>query len=228
MSLHELKCGNCGAPLADGGLDAATGRAGCPHCGTIFGIDEAPRAKRGLVPMPEKFVLGTEEGRRVISWRWFSPVHVFLVFFALTWNAFMVFWHYMAISSGMWIMSAFGLLHTGVGAAMAYYTAAGFLNTTSVLAGMGFLEIRHRPLPWFGARKVPSSGIRQIYGREKIRQGKGGASYTYEVHAVLAENGRDIRLIGMLEDPAAALFIEQELERYLGIADVPVTGELPR
>ena len=57
--------------------------------------------------------------------------------------------------------------------------------------------------------------------------GKHGYSYSYSVQAVI-KNGETIELISGLPSKDAALFIEQEIEKYLKIEDEPVRGELPR
>ncbi len=62
--------------------------------------------------------------------------------------------------------------------------------------------------------------------REKISQGKNGASYRYAVLVVL-QGRREVLLKG-LENVEQALYIEQEMERFLKINDTPVAGEIPR
>ena len=41
--------------------------------------------------------------------RWFTAAVLFLVFFCVFWNGFMIVWHGMAFASGAWFMSLFGL-----------------------------------------------------------------------------------------------------------------------
>jgi hypothetical protein len=66
----------------------------------------------------------------------------------------------------------------------------------------------------------------QVYTKEVRHGGKGGGTRTYELHA-LTRDGRSVKLVSGLAglDSAQALFIEKEIEKYLGIKDVPVEGE---
>lgn len=162
-----------------------------------------------------------------IKRRWFSFVFLFLAVFCIFWNGFMLFWHAMALSMGAWFMSVFGLLHTAVGIGLAYFTLAGFLNTTNVRVGHGTIQIVHQPLPWPGNIVLPAHHVNQLFCRERVRHGKNGPSVTYELHAVTAD-GRQRKLLSGLSEPEQALYVEQELERHLGIDDALVRGELPR
>ena len=128
----------------------------------------------------------------------------------------------------MWPMSLFGLLHTAVGIGMAYYTLAGLLNQTTIQVKGGELTIHHYPLPWWGNKRIQALDIEQIYSKEKVSRSKEGrVSYTYEVYAILNNSTKE-KLVGGLKEQELAFYIEQTLEKYLGIRDRPVRGEIPR
>ena len=112
---------------------------------------------------------------------------------------------------------------------LTYYLVAGWLNRTHILVGGGKITVRHRPIPWVGNLELGVSNLKQLYSTEKISRIRSSASsyevVTYEVHAV-TPNGRDIMLVRDLETSAQALYIEQEIEKCLGIEDTPVHGEV--
>lgn len=119
----------------------------------------------------------------------------------------------------------FPLLHVAAGVGLTYFTICGFVNSTRVMANYESLRVRHGPLPWFGNRDVPRLDIDQLFTKEKVVQGKNGPSRSYELHARL-RSGRDVKLVTGLSEAEQARFMEQELERFLGIRDEAVSGEL--
>ncbi len=227
--LVELKCRNCGSPLVPADISPQLNAARCGHCKTLFAL---PTAGGGMlprpeVPLPKNFTVESTMDSLVITRRWMG-LHVWpLLFFAILWNGFVIFWNYMALSKGIILMCLFGLPHTGVGLFLAYLIAATFVNSTIVRATTYQLEVSHGPLPWKGNKQIPADQVGQLYCREKITRGKNGSSSTYSVEAVL-EGNRSATLITGLRNPEHALFIEQQLERHLRISDVPVAGEFGR
>jgi hypothetical protein len=237
MELSELRCKNCGAPIENEEIYLDLAMAKCSHCGTIFSLKGLPAREsadagqsdqRMLVPTPKRIKVLNQGETLQITYRWFGPKFIFMIFFTVFWNGFMLTWHGLSLRTGMWPMSLFGLLHTAVGIGMAYYTLAGLLNQTTVQVKGGELTIRHAPLPWWGNKRIQALDIEQIYSREKVSRSKqGSVNYTYEVHAIL-DNSTKEKLVGGLKDQELALYIEQTLEKYLGIHDRPVRGEIPR
>jgi hypothetical protein len=236
MELKELSCKNCGAPIESSSIDWNLAMARCAHCGAVFGltpsaVPETMQAsvptERSKVPMPKEIEVREGNGILQISYRWFRPLFIFLLFFAIFWNGFMIVWHGISLVSGAWFMSIFGLLHTAVGIGMGYYVLTGFVNRTTLWVGNGRLVVRHHPLPWWGNKDVTASEIRQVYCKEKIHRSDSGTNYSYEVHAILRSDSKE-KLLGNLGETEQALYIEQELERHLGIRDRPVRGEIPR
>ncbi len=240
MELVELRCKSCGAMLREQDIEPRLAMARCSHCDAVFGIKGLERpvhvatsvapvaaADRTPIPMPrgiEVVDLGTE---LQIKRRWFHPVFLFLAVFCVFWNGFMLIWHAAALAGGAWFMSVFGLLHTAVGVGLAYFTLAGFLNTTTIRVARGMLRVVHQPLPWFGSVAMPAGDVKQLYCREKVSHGKNGTRVTYQLHAVTRGHRRQ-KLLSGLNDAEQALFVEQELERHLKIEDRPVRGELAR
>lgn len=226
--LIELKCRNCGSTLAPEHISAQLAAARCPHCHALFALPASlaapPSIPRPEVALPPRFTLRHHDGTLTITRRWFSPVAFFLLFFAVFWNGFLIVWHTIALSGGMWFMSAFGLIHTAVGLWLIYWVAAMFMNSTVIHASRDWLQVRCGPLPWPGKQDLPRPQIHQLYCTEKVSHGKNGSSAQYRVEAVLDGNRRATLAKGFA-NPEQALFVEQQLEKFLGIADLPVAGE---
>jgi hypothetical protein len=110
--------------------------------------------------------------------------------------------------------------------AMWYTPLAHILNKTHFIVSRGMIEVRHRPLPWPGNKKLIIKNIKQLYVREKVRIVEGerrSQEFYYEVRAILRR--RHVTLYGPLQSSEQAFYIEQKIEEYLGIEDVPVAGE---
>ncbi len=204
--------------------------AKCSSCAAVFGFADkvpgaAPAAKQE-VQMPRGYSLGTDGADLVITRRWLSPKYIFLLFFCVFWDGFLFFWYSNAVRGGAPLAAVlFPLLHVGVGVFLTYTTLAGFLNRTRVSVNPAELRIRHYPLPWPGNRVVQRQELEQLFCREKVSHGKHGANYTYNLEAVMA-GGRREELVRGLDKPEDALFLEQKIEGYLGIADKRVPGEM--
>ena len=67
--------------------------------------------------------------------------------------------------------------------------------------------------------------MKQLYGKEKISRSRNSTSVSYELRAV-TKSGRNIKLVGGLESQEQAIFIEQKIEKYLRIEDIPIPGEI--
>jgi hypothetical protein len=158
--------------------------------------------------------------------RWFGWATVALTAFIVLWDAFLVFWYTIALSLGApAIMIWFPALHVAVGLGMTYTAVAGWVNRTVIRVGTGVVSVRHGPLPWFGNADLDSVDIKQLYCKEKVTRSRSGTSLTYEVR-VITRDDRNVRLVGGLPGSEQAIYLEQAIEKYLGIVDQPVKGEL--
>lgn len=180
--------------------------------------DELGRPPRGIRIEPQS--VGLHIRRRWFSLDCLVPVVISLVLLGtLTYAA-------IASDGDMPLMQGLApLIVLTVGIGMAYYGLAGLLNTTHLVIGGGKLSVRHRPVPWFGVRGIPTDCIEQLCGAEHSIPTGTGAATTYRLYALLTE-GRKSNLLSGLRDSDQALFIESEIERHLGIEDRPVRGEI--
>ena len=58
-----------------------------------------------------------------------------------------------------------------------------------------------------------------------MRRSDKGTSIYYEVHAIHGPGGSDLKVVGLLQELEAAKYIEQQIEKFLGIKNVRVPGE---
>ena len=79
--------------------------------------------------------------------------------------------------------------------------------------------MRHRPLFFPGTTLNPAL-LEQLYCKEKIQHNRRTTTCTYELHA-LTQDGTHKKLVGGLDEVDQALFLEQQIEAYLGIQDRP-------
>lgn len=165
-----------------------------------------------------------------ITLKWFTPIAIFLLFFTIVWDGFLVFWYSLAFSGeAPWIMGLFPVVHVAVGVYLTYYTLCLLFNKTFIDIAGNYLTVVHKPIPWWrGNRKVPVNAISQLYVVEKKSSGKNGTTYTYELRAKMYDQN-DIEILAL--DGASAedvQRIEGHLEKFLGINDEPVKGEYGR
>lgn len=123
------------------------------------------------------------------------------------------------------ILWLFGALSIGA----IYSAVAGLLNKSSILVSKEALEVRHKPVPWPGNKRLLVEDIKQLYTKEKrSTDSDKNTTITYQVYVVTGNrngNEKDIKLISGLEKNEQAVFIEREIEKYLGIIDEDLSTE---
>lgn len=230
----RLTCEDCGAEIAAADIELTTLLAKCQACDAVFSfaaqVGQLPAPvprERPAIPLP-KGIESSREGKGMLLRRsWFSWSVIPLAAFTVFWNAFMVVWFGISISQGLWPMALFGTLHGAVGLGMLYVVLLTLFEVTKVEIQEGRLRITHGPLPYFGNQSLDVREIDQIYSKRQLGRRDDSFNVAFEVHAVLADR-RHVKLVGGLEDSAQALYLEQELEDFLGLEDRPVHGELDR
>jgi len=102
-----------------------------------------------------------------------------------------------------------------------------FLNSTVITVERGCLTVVHTPLPGFRPPPLHIADITQFFVQREVYYLRGSKREVYRLWVQLRQ-GWEVCLMGGLEAPEPALFIEQQLEMFLGITDRPVPGELER
>ena len=230
-----IYCVSCDRDIPAENVNLNTGLAKCSACNAVFGIMDqveggtvAQAHRRDPVELPKRFQVDDFGGELKIQYRWFTPIAFALVFFCLFWDGFLVVWYVIAFTqNGPLIMKLFPIIHVTVGVALTYFVAALFVNRTEITVGDGLYRVKHGPLPWPGNRVGYSDDIEQLYVVEKINRNKNSVSIVYNV-MVKQKDGTKFKLISSLNEMDQALFLEQEIERFLRIEDEKVSGEVAR
>ncbi len=233
MDTMQIYCKSCDSQINAQNINIEKAIAKCTNCNAVFSIAEQVDAvdiqnNREPVPMPTSITMKASGLGLPICRRWFSPVFIFLAFFCVLWNGFLVFWYLMAFGGDETpiIVKIFPVGHVAVGVFITYYTIAGFLNTTKLHINQNIMSIKHSPLPWFGNQTLELHNIQQLYCTNHYHTRKnGGGYYTYRLNAILS-NGKKKKLLSGLTEPDQALYIEQEVENNLGIASRKIKGEM--
>jgi hypothetical protein len=232
--MEEIHCPYCqrDVPVSEINMQRFVGR--CLECGKLFELSQTPEfasrdqtskqaPERPRYAQPKSVRLQeTLRGSQILI-RWFGPQYIFLAFFCLFWDGFLVVWYsalFFGSKSGFTLVGAlFPLLHVVAGVFITYTCLAGFLNTTTIEVENGRLRLAHGPLPWNGNRDLDATDIKQFFVVERI--GNKG-SRRYELCALQ----RDGTKLHILDQPLEVLrFVEQHLEEMLKIKDERVLGE---
>lgn len=227
MSLTALLCPACAAPIRQEEVHLAAALATCGGCGsqmnltTSFGLAEAPVQRRAPVALPKGMTLEQTLHGIQITRAWFTPAAIGLLLFCVLWDGFLVFWYITVTQTGAPdIAKLLPVVHVLVGLFLSYFAAASFVNRTRVTVERGVLNIRHAPLPWPGPRGLGTVQIRQLFCKRHVSRSKNGLRISWQLWAVTDTDARRKLLSGLELDQA--LYLEQELEKALGIQDRPV------
>lgn len=182
--------------------------------------------ERPEVPQPECITYEQDGKVLKIQRRWFSLRYVPLAFFCIVWDVFLVFWYAMELGAeGLpWLVTLFPIVYIIIGLALTYFTVAVFINQTNLEVTAAEFKISHGPLPWFGQLILPTREITQFYTKHVPGN---RTTFAYDLH-VVTRDGKSRKVLRYLETPDIPLFIEQHIEKWLKIKDVPVAGEIER
>jgi hypothetical protein len=185
------------------------------------------RRNRQGIPRPPHYSV-KDDGRVLrISNRWIWCKFIGPAMMCLAWNGFVVFGYWCALRTGgriMWLPIIVLIPHAGIGVLLVYATLAGLLNRTVIKVTSEFLTVRNGPVPWWGNRRLPIDELERLYCEKDTDPEKQGWTYVYGVHA-LTKAASKVDLVTELER-AQALFIKQELDRWLNSEDHGVGGEI--
>lgn len=226
---QRIPCRYCAAPLAAADVNVQLAIAKCASCHAVYSLADEARL-RGESPvegklktaMPKNFQVEKLDGVLTITRTWFTPGVIFALVFVVFWGVVTV--GFLANAKGLGSAFLIQMFFGGVTLALGYWTLAHMFNKTIITVGGGQLMVRHGPIPYPGNLELPSSELAQLWCVEHIRRTKKSYSYSYELHARTKE-GVDRTLMRDLPDAAQAIYVEQEVERYLRIADRRMPGE---
>jgi hypothetical protein len=242
----ELTCRSCGANLHADDVNMQAGIATCRYCDAVFAFGHAPRNQandaltidgprtRPTIDRPAGFTAEEDAYRFRITQRWLSWKVIPLLVFALFWNGvvgFMITALFADFFDGSGpdgfeavFLPLFFIPFVLIGLGFLYGIAATFINTTTVDVDDRELAVRHGPLPVTGNKTLPALDITQLYCKRHVSRTKNGTSVSYRLHAI-TQDGKDHKLLGNLSNQNHALYLEQQVERVLGLQDKAVAGE---
>jgi hypothetical protein len=159
---------------------------------------------------------------------WRHPAGLVVVPFSLIW-AGMLYWLISSdVGRGDLVLGTLiPVMHSVFGLGMAYMLLTKLFNHSRITVTADRVQVSHGPLPWPGACSILTSHIDQLFCKEIRRTTNHGLSLRYEVWADMTD-GTQSRLVHVGLSAEQALFIEQQLEKALGIQDREMPGELPR
>lgn len=227
-------CRNCGAGLVADKIDTSLGIITCSHCGSMHELSEnlrkpyseaesadasSPKQERQEVALPKQFKAHRTASGMEITW----PVGgiaqgLILLIIAAGFT-------YVALTQGMYflIIAVVGLL---------YFAAVRTFNEHRIRTDSTSLQVKQGPLPWPGGVKLNVSDIEQLFSIEYETQHEIGNDSERRVeiqkyYQLTARTRTDqrVKLLRGLSDPLQALWLEQEIERSLGIRNKHVAGE---
>ncbi len=211
----------------------------CAHCGKQYGftaIGPCPCGKyffpggqrfpRGEISTPATVECTRSPGELTIRWRWMSKDALVTIVGSLL----------IGIVGGYLTRKSFAPFVVALACAGLYLGVATRINSTWITGRDGWIRVRSSPLPFRRSVQLRREEIRQLFSRARIKRGPGdsrwhgsGSAYVvYDVVACVAPDEHRVSLVTGMDDANAALFVERELERELGIEDAPVPEELRR
>lgn len=236
LLLKAPECQACEKPLTRAMVAAAYGIARC-ECGGISDLTSQyrgakaqlvprdPPAKEQLAPRranPGQFLVRELPGAIDISWRDSEPFRRGLL-------PLFVFAPLVMVSGAFaqslnWAVGAFAF----VAGSIAYVSAVSFAGRLHVTANKTELKVHRAPFPW-PTRTIRREQLMQLFVLES-RYDDGNDGYMDRAWRLAArvKGRKQLALTPAFDDPSMPRFLEEQLERYLGIKDRPVEGEAPK
>ena len=227
-----LTCPKCSHFISGKDINIEKTLAKCEDCNHVFSFEHDPETKK-LHPakvMPkgvEALKLRSELDLRL---KWTETTskggRAFLLLFTTLWNLILLPFVIGAIASGAWSILLFLSLHLAVGLGLLWHLATVYMNQTSISVTKRRIRITTTPLRSFlwKRKEIEVDSINQFYVTRYVQSTSNGEpNYAYALYAILT-SGEKVSLIrGMNRETQS--YVEQEIERFLGIKNRKVPDE---
>jgi hypothetical protein len=226
----EIHCPNCRTRVLAENINMEKMAAVCAGCNHVFSFEEElvkatyEKSEVLLPPGIDAFSLPSELNIE-IDWR--KSQSGFITFFTIFWNALLIPFVVVGITTGEYGMLLGISVHLLVGISLLYYTLACFMNKTFVMVDHYNLHVEHKPLriPFYPDRHIPVGELDQLFIEKYVASRTNGRpDYAFAVNVRLT-NQETLKIIKGLKNMHQARYIEQEIERFLRIEDRPVEEE---
>ncbi len=216
--------------------------AHCERCGSLFSlakiydtsdeVDNKPikrykSNKPEVYEMPKGLDVMHHGFELSISSKSSGIAKYFLTFFSLFWNGIVGLFVMIALASRSYEILLFISIHLTIGICIGYYTLSLYLNKNKILVDRRGIKTTYGPLryPFKKDHYIDSALINQIYCQKYVVATVNGTPrYAYKVR--LRKN--DAEVIDIMTDLKSyhhALYLEQQIERFLNLEDRPVEEE---
>lgn len=226
----NLSCPNCEEKILSSDINLNKGLAKCSSCHVLFNIEkeveDAPK-KEEIFVIPKGIEVLKMFSELNIDMRWRHTASWFLMTFTLIWNGILLPMALFIILSGEIFALLFMSIHLAVGIGLIYWSLAALFNTTYITVDSQYITIQHRPFKMFFKEfQFETKEVNQLYVKKYSNGSTNGVpNYVYGVMAIL-NSKEEIKIIKGLSKPNQALYLEQEIEKFAGIKDRPVVGEI--
>lgn len=235
----KIYCESCGSEIPAANINLQDRMAKCESCNNIFSISQlldgmapqrpSPAQKESYfakaeISLPKGISVDQDYDGLIITRKWFNLTTIFLTFFCAFWDGFMIMWFSISISTEAYEMAAFGSIHAIVGICLTYWCIASYINKTTIKVSSYLIKIKHSPLPFPGSKEFTISQLEQVYAKERVVRGKNGTTTYYDLYII--DGNKHTKVVSNLINKEQALYIEQEIEKYLDIEDRYVPGSV--
>lgn len=231
-----LKCKKCGEDIPSQNVNINKTLAKCDSCGSMFTFEDDVffENKRGRPEfiMPEGIEVLKLLTSMEMEMSWFRSMKrsnlAFEIMFTVLWNVIVLGMVAAMVAGGAVINLIFLAIHLLVGLTLGYRLLAKFINKTNIIIDDTTIKLEHGPLKMTGKRDliIENKNVEQLYVSEYVTnvQKNGQPVRAFGLYLIL-KNRKKIQLVKD-SNKESALYLEQEIERYLKIEDRSVRGEV--
>ena len=222
--IRQLHCRNCDTPIPAEAINIQKALAKCPSCDCVFSFEEdlkKPPKQREALDMPAGIEILKLRSSLDIYLRWKGSKLNFLTIFTVIWDIVVFPITLVAIIFQIWFMLAVISIHLIIAIVMTYLLVARHRNTVEISVNEYRVKVKRTPLPvpFMDIGTIDTAKIDQLFCQQYISSKTNGQpNFSYKVMLRL-KNGATKALIKGLGLPEQALYIEQEMERFLKITD---------
>ena len=179
--------------------------------------------------LPPNYQVLEDSTPPMIRRKWFHGGFIFYAVFSL----FMLGFLYLLLTEALpgtsipWWKWGILLLFIASTVGFTYYAIAGFFNVTDIWVADDYLHIQSHPFPWVTDQHLPVKDLQQMFVKREVDIGYYGEKMAkYPLYMIFSQPLKNRKILREIDNPEVAVFLEKTLEKWLGIPDRPMAGEV--